>query len=104
MQTGRVGKAAVWRLRHLALCALQVARDAGVFGPVQHGADLLTQFQSCSPDETRGLPPDPDEDVRPAVQDVNTFGVQQRLELKRPARNGGTSEATAHFPTRFVSP
>lgn len=28
----------------LALGALQVAGDAGVFGPVQHGADLLAQF------------------------------------------------------------
>lgn len=29
---------------YLALGALQVAGDTGMFGPVQHGADLLTQF------------------------------------------------------------
>ena len=34
-----------WYLKcYLALGALQVAGDEGVFGPVQHGADLLTQF------------------------------------------------------------
>lgn len=32
------------RARHLTLGSLQVAGDAGVFGPVQHGADLLAQF------------------------------------------------------------
>ena len=67
---------------HLTLGALQVAGDAGVFGPVQHGADLLTQFQSGGSDETRRLPPDPDEDVGPAVEDVHALRVQQGLQLR----------------------
>lgn len=29
---------------HLRLGALQVAGDAGMLGPVQHGADFLSQF------------------------------------------------------------
>lgn len=29
---------------HLSLGSLQVAGDAGVFGPVKHGADFLAQF------------------------------------------------------------
>lgn len=29
---------------HLTLGALQVAGDAGMLGPVQHGADFLSQF------------------------------------------------------------
>lgn len=29
---------------YLALCALQVAGDTCVFGPVQHGAQLLTKL------------------------------------------------------------
>lgn len=68
---------------HLGLGTLQVAGDAGVFGPVQHGADFLAQFQRCRPDEPRRLSPNPDEDVRPAVQDVDTLGVQEGLQLWR---------------------
>lgn len=69
------------RWGHLTLCSLQVAGDAGVFRPVQHGADLLAQFQGGGSDQSGGLSPDPDEDVGPAVQDVNTLGVQQGLQL-----------------------
>lgn len=67
---------------YLTLGALQVAGDTGMFGPVQHGADLLTQFQGGGSDQTWRLPSNPYEDVRPAVQDVNALCVEQRLQLK----------------------
>ena len=67
---------------HLALGALQVAGDEGVLGPVQHGADLLAQLEGRRPDQPGGLPPDPDEHVGPAVQDVHPLSVQQGLQLE----------------------
>lgn len=78
-----LGSAEQTRGRHLTLGSLQVAGDAGVFGPVQHGADLLAQLQGGGSDQAGRLPPDPDEHVGPAVQDVNALGVQQGLQLWR---------------------
>lgn len=68
-------------LPYLALGALQVAGDHGVLGPVQHPAELLAQLQRRRTHQPRGFPPDPDEDVRPAIQDVHALGVQQALQL-----------------------
>lgn len=76
-----VGAGELTKAGHLTLGSLQVAGDAGVFGPVQHGADLLAQFQGGGSDQAGRLSPDPDEDVGPAVQDVNALGVQQGLQL-----------------------
>lgn len=52
-----------------------------MFGPVQHPAHLLAQLQGGRAHQPRRLAPDPDEHVRPAVQDVHPFGVQQALQL-----------------------
>jgi len=81
-------------LPYLALGALQVPGDHGVLGPVQHAAQLLAQLQRCRPHQPRRLPPDPDEDVGPAVQDVHALGVQQALQLGAPqgTRGSGTHQ------------
>lgn len=56
---------------------------------MQHGADLLTQFQGGSSDQTWRLPPDPDEHVRPAVEDVHALCVQQSLHLRKETEADG---------------
>lgn len=66
---------------HLRLGALQAAADHCVTWPVQHPTQLLAQLECSSTHQAWGLAAKPDEDIRPAVQDVHTSCVQQALQL-----------------------
>lgn len=67
---------------HLRLGALQAAADRGMAWPVQHPAQLLTQLEGSSAHQARGLAAEPDEHVRPTVQNVHAACVQQTLQLQ----------------------
>lgn len=67
---------------YLALCSLQVADDHRMLGSVQHTTQLLSQLQCGRSNQPWRFAPNPDEHIRPAVQDVDSFGVQKALQLK----------------------